>query len=67
MTEAMPFLQKTILLSYDPRPLLPGDFHCTGDEAPVRSKLPGGAAGPFRIHRSVRAVQRASTPGPPKR
>ncbi len=25
MTEAMPFLQKTILLSYDPRPL-PGRF-----------------------------------------
>ena len=25
MTEAMPFLQKTILLSYDPRPL-PGDI-----------------------------------------
>ena len=23
MTEAMPFLQKTILLSYDPRPLRP--------------------------------------------
>lgn len=26
MTEAMPFLQKTILLSYDPRPILPGIF-----------------------------------------
>ena len=26
MTEAMPFLQKTILLSYDPRPLRNGDF-----------------------------------------
>lgn len=26
MTEAMPFLQKTILLSYDPRPLWAGDF-----------------------------------------
>ena len=25
MTEAMPFLQKTILLSYDPRPF-PGSF-----------------------------------------
>ena len=25
MTEAMPFLQKTILLSYDPRPFA-GDF-----------------------------------------
>ena len=24
MTEAMPFLQKVILLSYDPRPLFPG-------------------------------------------
>lgn len=24
MTEAMPFLQKTILLSYDPRPLVAG-------------------------------------------
>lgn len=24
MTEAMPFLQKTILLSYDPRPFSPG-------------------------------------------
>ena len=26
MTEAMPFLQKTILLSYDPRPLM-GAFY----------------------------------------
>ena len=26
MTEAMPFLQKTILLSYDPRSFRPGDF-----------------------------------------
>ncbi len=26
MTEAMPFLQKTILLSYDPRPLCTGFF-----------------------------------------
>lgn len=27
MTEAMPFLQKTILLSYDPRPFLLGYFY----------------------------------------
>ena len=26
MTEAMPFLQKTILLSYDPRAFVGGDF-----------------------------------------
>ena len=26
MTKAMPFLQKVILLSYDPRPLLPAAF-----------------------------------------
>lgn len=26
MTEAMPFLQKTILLSYDPRPFPAGSF-----------------------------------------
>ena len=26
MTEAMPFLQKAILLSYAPRPFQPGDF-----------------------------------------
>ena len=26
MTEAMPFLQKAILLSYDPRPFDSGDF-----------------------------------------
>lgn len=26
MTEAMPFLQKVILLSYDPRPFAPGGF-----------------------------------------
>lgn len=26
MTEAMLFLQKTILLSYDPRPLMKGTF-----------------------------------------
>ena len=28
MTEAMPFLQKTILLSYDPRPLTGGLLLC---------------------------------------
>ena len=28
MTEAMPFLQKTILLSYDPRPFAAGVFIC---------------------------------------
>ena len=27
MTEAMPFLQKAILLSYDPRPLRAALFH----------------------------------------
>ena len=26
MTEAMPFLQKAILLSYDPRPFIHGGF-----------------------------------------
>lgn len=26
MTKAMPFLQKVILLSYDPRPFVPGFF-----------------------------------------
>ena len=28
MTEAMPFLQKAILLSYDPRPFHAGAFVC---------------------------------------
>ena len=28
MTEAMPFLQKTILLSYDPRPFAGGIVFC---------------------------------------
>ena len=28
MTKAMPFLQKVILLSYDPRPFRPGLFGC---------------------------------------
>ena len=28
MTEAMPFLQKAILLSYDPRPLRRRTFFC---------------------------------------
>ena len=28
MTEAMPFLQKTILLSYDPRPFVRGRVFC---------------------------------------
>lgn len=28
MTEAMPFLRKLILLSYDPRPLCTGHFLC---------------------------------------
>ena len=31
MTEAMPFLQKTILLSYDPR-LLAGLFYCASKQ-----------------------------------
>ena len=31
MTEAMPFLQKAILLSYDPRPLGPGNFFWGND------------------------------------
>ena len=30
MTEAMPFLQKTILLSYDPRPSSRGAFFMLG-------------------------------------
>lgn len=30
MTEAMPFLQKTILLSYDPRSLIAGVFSAKG-------------------------------------
>ena len=29
MTEAMPFLQKTILLSYDPRPFGAGLFYAS--------------------------------------
>lgn len=32
MTEAMPFLQKTILLSYDPRPLRAAVLFCCGGE-----------------------------------
>ena len=40
MTKAMPFLQKTILLSYDPRRLRRGIFICC---APLESKfIPGG-------------------------
>ena len=34
MTEAMPFLQKAILLSYDPRPLGPGFFRRGGEAEP---------------------------------
>ena len=33
MTEAMPFLQKTILLSYDPRPFRRGIFYTVGEGA----------------------------------
>ena len=41
MTEAMPFLQKTILLSYDPRPFRRGIFFLV---APGESKfIPAGA------------------------
>ena len=32
MTEAMPFLRKLILLSYDPRPFLPEGFACDSVE-----------------------------------
>lgn len=40
MTEAMPFLQKTILLSYDPRPLLRGIFS-SGGQRGKSARLPG--------------------------
>ena len=33
MTEAMPFLQKTILLSYDPRPLQGPYFFVKNDKS----------------------------------
>ena len=61
MTEAMPFLQKTILLSYDPRPfgggLLPapcrGRGRAAGPAAPGAAeagfaRLPAGTAGGLR-------------------
>ena len=51
MTKAMPFLQKAILLSYDPRPLGRAAFLfcCTGDFA-ARSFLafPLGADSPYQ-------------------
>lgn len=40
MTEAMPFLQKVILLSYDPRPFAPGIFYRYR-----RSQRPAGRKG----------------------
>lgn len=43
MTEAMPFLQKTILLSYDPRPL-PRAFFLYW-----QPKTPPGSAGDFDL------------------
>ena len=40
MTEAMPFLQKTILLSYDPRPLFGESFlDCTGGKTACLCRL----------------------------
>ena len=44
MTEAMPFLQKTILLSYDPRSLDPGlcfslFFYFTRVRSPIVSQF----------------------------
>lgn len=38
MTEAMPFLQKTILLSYDPRPFGGGRFFWKERYVPLREK-----------------------------
>ena len=43
MTEAMLFLQKTILLSYDPRPFWRGDFFLA---APGESKFIPGRGNP---------------------
>jgi hypothetical protein len=44
MTEAMPFLQKAILLSYDPRPFVRGVFRIIGgvfrDKQSFRTLLP---------------------------
>ena len=37
MTEAMPFLQKAILLSYAPRPFVPGAFFSGIAEKPVKN------------------------------
>ena len=39
MTEAMPFLQKAILLSYDPRPFDAGLFAVPGNQ-PLPLRLP---------------------------
>lgn len=37
MTEAMPFLQKTILLSYDPRSFAVGPFWCLQTRSPAQN------------------------------
>ena len=43
MTEAMPFLQKTILLSYDPRPFRGGRFNVIPLFFPQPSLFPARA------------------------
>lgn len=74
MTKAMPFLQKVILLSYDPRPLLAGAFfHRKTGGWDGGSKLPAEMnpnnteaeeAGACRIRERHRLSQR---PGEAKR
>lgn len=53
MTEAMPFLQKTILLSYDPRPLQAGFFVLV-----FIKKRAADISGSFRLSQWVDPVPR---------
>ena len=65
MTKAMPFLQKVILLSYDPRPFQPGmfcefwrifRFHAAGGCAILGGikKISAGGRHVYRIYRRNR-------------
>ena len=74
MTKAMPFLQKVILLSYDPRPFVAGFFLALlwgpaqrgGADAPYKRFAHG--AKPWRRRNSLPPsilIQRAPGPAPP--
>ena len=68
MTEAMPFLQKTILLSYDPRPFRAEAFFIlpSGSSRCFAAGMPGAVPAPRRYRRFAAALLHRFAPSPQK-